>query len=205
MKKIALFFTIACAGQLYGMESQPIKFGEEWKNLPHEVIYLILQSGNNLDDAIKNIVKASAINKELNNELNDLKGFTKIVHMIADEFNSTTADVAKKFETPTSTTYLALVDKLRSAMLHNNVNEVAQVIEKGVDVNYNFKPFFNATGASLLARAVYLENIEIIKLLLDNGANPNLKDIFGKTVFEWAEECIPNDEGSKQLLESYKK
>ena len=46
--------------------------------------------------------------------------------------------------------------------------------------NYNFQAVFNATGASLLARAVYLENIEIIKLLLDNGANPNLKDIFAR-------------------------
>ena len=50
--------------------------------------------------------------------------------MIADEFNSTTADVAKKFETPTSTTYLALVDKLRWLCLHNNVNEVARSSKK---------------------------------------------------------------------------
>ena len=70
MKKIALLFAIACAGQMYGMEPEkpdidPALWGRpsHEEGLPGEIKTLIImalqESGNNPEEAIKNIIKVS--------------------------------------------------------------------------------------------------------------------------------------------------
>lgn len=184
--KVFLLGALVCAGQMYGMEpmehkNEPVKFGQEWKTLPDEVKRLILvalsESGNNLDEAIKNIVKASKINKELNSmiNLNDLKGFTKIVHMLADRFNQYPIAIATKYfkKSAVASRYLSLATKLKSAIAKGEVETAKEAIAEGVDVN-------NIPG--LLHVAIYFainkgHGTEIIQLLLDNGINPYAHDM----------------------------
>lgn len=94
MKKIALLVTILCAGQLYSMEFEKSELNPTiWRQeqLPDDVKTLIMvafaESGDNLKQAINNVKKVSLINTDLNKmiNLNDIKGFTKIVHMLVNK------------------------------------------------------------------------------------------------------------------------
>jgi hypothetical protein len=173
--KIALLFTLTlCAGQLYGMEpmepqGRRIEFGEEWKTLPDEVKHLILmalmESGDNLDEAIKNIVKVSLINKKLNNNLNDLQRFTKVVHMLADKFGITTNDIAykfSKFHIPTAEKYISLNASLLNYVGSDfiSIDEIIKIINKGADVNFGSRMI----PSKPLAAAIANSKIEVVKL-----------------------------------------
>lgn len=206
MKKIALLFTILCAGALYGIEkpNQGHYIGTMWENIPTEVKPLIITYLNKYDtlNAVINAIKAtSQTNRALKMTINEIYGFTALVHILAHTFNSTTGDVAIQFGTPTAKHYIFLACKLMSAIINCNINEVAQLIEDGVDVNYNFdNPFYN-TGATLLTRALAYKNVKIIKLLLNAGANPNFTDKFGRNALEWVHEYTCVNKKTKQLLE----
>lgn len=66
-----------------------------------------------------------------------------------------------------------LVKELSHAVFHGSVDEVKEIIERGVDVNS-----FNEYGSTPLLVAVFgsLNNIYKVSLLLEAGANPNLGD-----------------------------
>ncbi len=186
MKKTFLSCALVCASHLYGMEPepQPFKFGQEWKTLPPEVTSLILvalkESGNKPNEAIKNIIKLSAINTALNKmiNLNDIRGFSKIVHMLADKFDKTPYQIAGMFETPTAQEYRRLVVALQNAIHNLNSEKIEKLIQEGADVN--------GLGSSLRDAIMGGQNKEFsklystIKLLLDHGLNPNLKSAISK-------------------------
>lgn len=74
-------------------------------------------------------------------------------------------------------------EKGRSTLLVSAFNQRYDVckwlIEHGADINYQ-----NSKGTSILMFAkTHANNIELIRLLLDNGANPYLTDCFGKDIF----------------------
>jgi len=205
-----LLLTLLCAGQIYGMDptspvpyeaSSEVRVDElrrtgplypehgvlagSWENLPPEVKSLIItavaQSGDNLDEAIKNIVRFSRVNKKLNSmiNLNDLQGFTKIVHMLAGKFKDITIpDIADSFDTLLAEKYVQLNNELRSALLSENIDDTKKFISEGADVNYS--GFF-------LTKAVFFfteKSIEMVQLLLDNGANPYAEGLGGLTPLE---------------------
>lgn len=196
MKKLVLLFTIVCTGQLYGMEPekhQTVKFGEEWATLPDDIKSLILvalmQSGNDLDSAIKSIVKASAINVALNKMINynDLQGFTKIAHMLANKFGISTFSIAKEFSTQTSKEYVRLLEQAHYYMgepIGDHVtDEIDELIKEGLDVNAIY-----SDGKSLLQKAILTDRgLELVNLLLNSGANPHYKDNEGCAALDHAE------------------
>jgi len=211
MKKIALLFTILCAGPLNGMalpkpdELNPALSGKLPEDVKPIIIMALSQSGDNLNSAIRTIKKASLNNKTLQRIINEkwagLKGFTTLVHKLANKFNTSTQEVAQKFKTPAAKQYLNLSNKLILAINYDvPINQIKQLINQGADVNYTFDTAFYNTGATPLTRAVVYNGIPTIKLLLNSGANPNLKDSFGKSAFEWVQKFI-TDEETKQLLD----
>ena len=133
MKKLILMCAMICASQLYGMEKEKPSqrqsrlqrmynylFGTEesqqpqlgdWNSLPQEVQILIIQAlntGQDLDQTIDAIKAMSITNKALNqmiNEMYELKGFTVLVHMLANKFNISTDEVAHKFNTKVAMEY----------------------------------------------------------------------------------------------------
>lgn len=58
-------------------------------------------------------------------------------------------------------------DKLSDAVENNNIKKARKAIEDGADVNAR------STTSTILLRAVKLNEIEIVKLLLDNKAEIN--------------------------------
>lgn len=84
---------------------------------------------------------------------------------------------------------------LSHAILHGNLDLVAQILSVTENVNY-----LDEYGYSPLTQAVIADSLEKVKLLLKVGADPNQKDATGRTALYWA---VSNDsfELTKLLLE----
>lgn len=73
-------------------------------------------------------------------------------------------------------------DELRRAASEGNLARVKELLDAGADVNAA-----NKYGGTALAFACDRERAEVVKLLLERGANPNTKDTFyGNTPLGWA-------------------
>lgn len=64
-----------------------------------------------------------------------------------------------------------LVCMLTSAVGNNNVDEVKEILAKGVDVNG-----FDEYGCRAILTAAFKKNASVVQLLLESGADPNLGD-----------------------------
>lgn len=60
---------------------------------------------------------------------------------------------------------------IRVGILNSDINIVRDAIKKGADVNYMFEDYTD----NPLDMAICANSIEIVKLLLENGANPNVQ------------------------------
>lgn len=79
-----------------------------------------------------------------------------------------------------TTTYEGL-KPFSAAIVKGDVEAVKKFIEYGVDVNEK------SNGMSPLMIAARYNKVEIIKILLANGANPNSKDEKGLTALKYAQ------------------
>lgn len=178
------------------------------QTLPPEVILHIIKAGD-LDEAIKNIVRLSQVNKKLNEMLNynDFQGFTQIVHILANKFNMTPDDIAKQFKTPVAQEYSNLYGKLYFLVTHEqDTTKVKKLLDEGlVDINAGAIIYY----AVIVRLASKMQIAPMIKLLLEYKANPYLK-IHGQTQVQAAlnklnirkTQTTPEDyEEAKALLE----
>ncbi len=93
----------------------------------------------------------------------------------------------------------ALNDKFYEATRAGNVAEVKSLLDQGADVNAKFR-----YGATALFKAAERGHAEVVRLLLERGADPTIKDTFyGATAMTWA---LQNDrvEVVRVLLEKDK-
>lgn len=79
------------------------------------------------------------------------------------------------------------VKPFSAAIVKGDVEAVKKFIEYGVDVNEK------SNGMSPLMIAARYNKVEIIKILLANGANPNSKDEKGFTALKYAQLSNAND------------
>lgn len=70
-------------------------------------------------------------------------------------------------------------DDMVRAIQRNNFSVVRKLIEEGWDVNAKLNCFSKALS-TYLHHAVYENRPAILKLLLDSGANPNVRNSFGQ-------------------------
>jgi len=70
--------------------------------------------------------------------------------------------------------------RLTTAACLNDIKGVAYLLEQGVDINELDSNY------SALHWAVYNNNKEMVRLLIDKGANLNIKSHFDKTPYHWA-------------------
>ncbi len=212
MKKIALLFTLLCAGALSGMESQKNDLGA-FEQLPlelrKEIFEMTLKTSTTVDEAIKAIQNASeiyrgvrldstaalnlliktipddldkAIEAVKNLQGNTLKDFTKLVHILANKFNTTTQAVAEKINTPTARIYLTLGNELLTlAGSWRKEREIISFIQAGADINFTGDYFddiamFYITGSPLGVAAKNL-NVREVETLLEFGAKPTDEDL----------------------------
>jgi hypothetical protein len=201
MKKLILLFTIVCANQLYGMEPSP------WEQLPKElqekIVNTALATSKSVDDAV-NAIKAfgtlhkvhystqaatNLLMKTLPNDLHkainavkNLQGttpqdFTKLMHILADKFNTNTLSIASEFinlnlNKTTAQNYIELSKKLLAIMLgKNNIPEAEKLIAEGADILYEPALIYLIIENSILATSL----LEKIKFSLDHGADPSVK------------------------------
>ena len=120
LSSLLLFFAIFAPGMVIGMKPEKPELNPKiWGQLPYEVKKLIImalaQSDDNINEAIKNIVKTKEVNKELNATINSLEGFTKIIHMLADKFGKSTQEVALLFDTQIAKEYVKLGGKFNNS------------------------------------------------------------------------------------------
>ncbi len=79
-----------------------------------------------------------------------------------------------------SSELLVLSDALVDAIISNELEKVLELInEKKVDLNQT-----NSEGIYPLEATLVLENLEMAELLLENGADPDVKTQQGKTIKE---------------------
>lgn len=90
-----------------------------------------------------------------------------------------------------ATTYEGL-KPFSAAIVKGDVEAVKKFIEYGVDVNEK------SNGMSPLMIAARYNKVEIIKILLANGANPNSKDEKGLTALKYAQ--LSNATDAVQIL-----
>jgi len=228
MKKIALLFTILCAGALNGMENPEQGHYKGLGGLSPEMQVMIIQTLNNTYDYtlsskenLKNIINAikatSLVDKELNETVNDIygnqKGFTALVHVLAKKFNTSTYNVAKEFKTKASQEYLDLGTQLANAIREKDNAKVAELISQDADVNFIENPYRWIMGGKyrgntiLLTAVMYKHLVGSIQLLLDAGANPNLEERALESLFKMFEKSPHSEEVSKirTLLEEARK
>jgi predicted transcriptional regulator len=174
MKKLILVFTMAYIG-LNGMEAQymnelPRELQEKIANDSNEILKQSLATSNTLDEAINAIKKLSALHGV---QFDNLKGFTTLVHLLANKFGLSPQEVANKFNTPTSKKYMRLAVELIEAVKNNNMDTVTELIAQGADVNYYKKDPTEVDKMTPLAYAVKKNNEKLVKLLLDYEAKPS--------------------------------
>lgn len=195
MKKIVLFAILSVV-TLNGMESKkshPGHCGLGFGSMPSEVQSIL---DNCKDQEMEDMILAIRIrclgDKKLENIINDSYEFTKLAHLLADRFKVSTCVVANTFKTPIAGEYVTLGDALIQFAEQNNCTALITLIIQGADVNYtkDINHLIEPTGhyATLLIMAVKAKaDAGIIELLLDNGADPSLKDEKGLTALDYVD------------------
>ena len=196
MKKIALLFTIICAGQLYGMEPMEAEhIGDLPGELQREITQAAIASSKDLGKAIAMIKKLSeSFGIQYNKLFGNIQDFTKLVYMLLDGFEVSPylrkgtpyliAQDLEKAHFTLASEYLSLREQLQKSVTEGdkNIEETKKLIEEGADVNSANTIFMALSANFLLARPA----VQTIKLLLDHGANPYAKNIQDLTPLELA-------------------
>lgn len=118
---------------------------------------------------------------ERENILQDnLEDYTALMHMCADKFQTTINSFAIYLHSPIAKEY----SKLSTDLLYtSDLTEAMQLLEKGADINYSgtiaHYNQYNVDSQNWyftpLSKAAYGGNVDLVKLLLNAGANPFLE------------------------------
>jgi len=174
-----LLGALVCAGQIYGMEPQePMgAFAQLPKELHQEIIRKAIESSDTLEEFVKAVNVACALQGVC---YDNLKDFTKLMHMLADKFDTTTHEVAGNFHTSLAEKYIQLGEQLliiddESSQL-DTFDKVTQLINDGADVNFTMRNNM-AIDSTPLFVAIQLINVDVVKLLMQSGVIPTSQNL----------------------------
>ena len=103
--------------------------------LQQEIITKALAVSDSVVEAIDMIKKLSIVHGTSFDKLFNLKDFTKLVHILADQFDKSPYSIALKFNTPIAKKYVELASLLNTSVQHGIVAAAKQFIIEGADVN----------------------------------------------------------------------
>jgi len=174
MKKILLLCALIGAGQLYSMDPTlflPRIEPEPTYHTQQAIANTALTLSKSVDEAINMIKQLSIVHKV---QYDNLKDFTKLVHLLANKFGISTADIASKFNTPIAQTYLNLGNNLLSFV--GDIRpathvKIIELIDQGADVNFSSK------GTRPLQKALASYNLDVIKILIKSGVKITNDDV----------------------------
>jgi ankyrin repeat protein len=87
-----------------------------------------------------------------------------------------------------------LTNELRDALSNNNVTTTESLLKEGADPNGIFGKYGGDEKETFLMRAVYVfRGVELTKLLLDYGADPNVRDSKGNTAAHYADDATSKE------------
>lgn len=185
MKKLFLLGALVCAGQLYGME--PIKeeakaqkealaiytSPEMFPELQREIIKSALAASKDYEEAVQMIKKLSIMHGMQFDKLFNLKDFTKLAHILADQFDVSTTMVASEFNTPIAKKYNELGHSLLDYAGDSREeahNKIIDFIKQGADVNFS-------AHRTPLDLVIDSHDLKGVQLLLAAGAKPTDWDL----------------------------
>ena len=93
---------------------------------------------------------------------------------------------------------MTMVNELILAIKEGNLKEIKKMIKEGVDIN-TYSESYNCTA--LMLASVIKGNEEVVKVLLENGADVNISNINGWTALMLASKYNPNEEIIQGMIE----
>lgn len=188
MKKVFFLCALICAAQLYGME--PIRTKEEeekaqrakvlaiytscatFPELRQEIIGKALATSDNRHEPAKIIKKISILHGVEFDKLFNLKDFTSLVHILANQFHDSCFAISCTFKTPVAEKYGELFFQINKLVGANDITALKNVIEQGADINFARISIVHEYMISMMVKKSQ-PILAIIKLFLENGADPN--------------------------------
>ena len=172
-------------------------------NKPEVFKYLIskganinIKSTNNCKTIIaeavkKNLIEAVTLLLEHGSDINtvDCYGNTPLMIVIDNKYNDIAKILIDKGAEIDKQNKYAAENTITYAIIADNIEIVGYLIEKDKK-NLNLQD--SKYGETPLMCAVVNGKVDIIKILLDHGADVNIKNKFNKTVLDYAETCEPN-------------
>lgn len=170
---------------------------------------LELENGTALHVAVNNVDLCNGpemvkylLEKGANTELRDGHGDTPLMRAIGSEGMETVRVLLDYNASLLTSNYYGRTPIARAASV-GDLDLLTMVLRRNVPVDYRAKDQWGRYGwtALMLASASNGRQApEVVKFLLDNGADITIKDYFGKTALDLAKEV-----GNKDVLDVYKK
>lgn len=164
------------------------------------IIGLIISGSNaeSLEIATRSIETLSLVNKELNATFNHPRYCLKVIQSLAKRFNVSDQAVCENLNIPAAKTIYKNQMTLRLICLNKQGQQFIDFVKNNpVDLNFTYEP----NRANLIILAISSYSLNILQLLLENGADPEQVNKRNITPLMWAK-SYANDQAIKLIEEA---
>ncbi|HRN77786.1 MAG TPA: ankyrin repeat domain-containing protein [Candidatus Dependentiae bacterium] len=188
--KYILCINLLCAMQFVYSQTETIT---SMTDLPLEIKTIIIThitQTNSLDEAINNLKNVPLVNKEFNGLMKNPIVTRYVIQSLAQKFsisriaflsNDNLSKIGLNKEAVEK--YFADGSALTEAIYDKDYQRVYSLLRQGVDSNYITDMLIEQPRSALMI-AAYTGNADVVRVLLEHGANPNYKNTEGLTALD---------------------